>query len=117
MYLFTTYGLVYVCVILVLYIIALVGAWDNQFSFVPHHYFVALFLIPITRFLNPVSAFIQALLVGVFVEGVARWNFTWIFHWNNHQRWLLLYMQWLKRGGENEDEDEMVGAQVLGRFF
>lgn len=119
-YLVIAYAIIYVCGVLVLYIIGLAGAWDNQFGFVPHHYFIALALIPLTRFLNPISATTQALLAGIFVEGVARWNFQWMYHNTAYHTWFLLYMQWLRRGREPSlynEEDEQVGAQVLGRVF
>lgn len=81
------------------------------------HYFFAMSLIPLTRFFNPLSALAQSLLAGVFVEGVARWGFNWIYKDNNYHTWLLLYMQWLKRGRESPEEEELIGAQVLGRLF
>ena len=110
--------IIYICAVLLLYIIALAGAWDGQFALSLQHYFVALSLIPLTRFFNPISAVTQALLAGVFVEGVGRWGFTWIYHNESYQAWLHLYMLWLKKGRDAQEEEErMVGAQVLGRLF
>ena len=39
-----------------------------------HHYFLALVLMPLTAFKNPVSTVVQAFLAGMFVEGVTSWG-------------------------------------------
>ena len=39
-----------------------------------HHYFLALVLMPLTAFKNPMSTIVQAFLAGMFVEGVTSWG-------------------------------------------
>ncbi|KAK0860215.1 hypothetical protein LTS02_008649 [Friedmanniomyces endolithicus] len=41
-----------------------------------HHYFLALLLLPGTSFQNRPSLIYQGLLIGLFVNGVARWGFA-----------------------------------------
>jgi hypothetical protein len=40
-----------------------------------HHYFIALLLLPGTSFPTRLSAIYQGLLLGMFLNGVARWDF------------------------------------------
>lgn len=54
--------------------LALLSLWPDQ-SLRLHHYFFALLLIPGTGLKTTCSLFYQGLLVGLFVSGVARWDF------------------------------------------
>jgi len=51
----------------------------NHLEFHLHHYMVAILLFPITRFNTRSSAFLQALLFGLFINGGARWGFASMF--------------------------------------
>ena len=44
-----------------------------------HHFFVALFFMPLTRFPNRISAAMMGLLLGVYIEGVSAWGLAWIW--------------------------------------
>jgi len=39
-----------------------------------HHAFVGILVIPITRFPRKLSAIVQAVAFGIFVQGYARWG-------------------------------------------
>jgi len=41
----------------------------NDWEIHMHHWFWSMWLIPITRFMNPLSAACQAYVTGIFVEG------------------------------------------------
>eukprot|EP01089_Gocevia_fonbrunei_P022560 TRINITY_DN9163_c0_g1_i1.p1 TRINITY_DN9163_c0_g1~~TRINITY_DN9163_c0_g1_i1.p1 ORF type:complete len:399 (+),score=40.26 TRINITY_DN9163_c0_g1_i1:76-1272(+) len=101
------YCVIYVCFACVLYLISLYGIIFEKYVFYPNHYFVALVLIPFTRFENPFSAIGQGLLVGVFVEGVARWNFGSLWQGRKHMHARRVYMQWLK---DEEDSEGLLEA-------
>lgn len=45
-----------------------------------HHYFLFGIFIPFTRFPTPLSTVCQALCAGVYVEGVASWSMSTIWH-------------------------------------
>ena len=56
--------------------VLLVGVvWPNM-SLRIHHYLLALILLPGTRFQTRLSLFYQGLLIGLFINGVARWGFA-----------------------------------------
>jgi hypothetical protein len=119
-YVMGAYLIIYGIGILLLYLVSLAGMWYETFHFYPYYYLIALILLPWTRFFNPISAAIQGLLSGVFVEGVARWGFEWPFRNTRRERWRQMYMQWLKHGRDAsmyDMEDDVLGAEVLGRVF
>jgi len=49
------------------------------YQFHIHHFFIALFLMPITRFPEYISAAIMGTLLGVYIEGVSSWGLAWIW--------------------------------------
>lgn len=112
--------IVYGVFVTLLYLIGLAGLWHNRFRFSMHHYFVAAFLIPWTCFFNPISAVLQALLAGIFTEGVSRWSFARLFRSIPHERRIMLYLDWVKH--EHSDflsdySEELTRYEVLGRAF
>ena len=44
-----------------------------------HHFFIALFLMPLARFPNRLSAMMMGLLLGVYIEGISVWGLAWIW--------------------------------------
>jgi hypothetical protein len=61
-------------------IVVLVGVVArNHFEFHLHHYLIALFGWPITRFNTRSSALLQAILLGMFINGGARWGFAALY--------------------------------------
>jgi len=61
-------------------IVLLVGlTTHNHFEFHLHHYLVAVIAWPFTRFNTRPSAVIQAILLGLFINGGARWGFSSLF--------------------------------------
>lgn len=85
----TLFLIIYGIFILLIYLVSLVGLWydyiavrasviadasglwhrHQRFRFSMHHYFIAAIFIPWTGFFNPISAAIQGMLAGIFVEG------------------------------------------------
>lgn len=51
-----------------------------------HHYVFAMLLIPGTAFPTRLSALMQALLLGMFLNGVARWGFDSILQTSSEVR-------------------------------
>ncbi|KAL6050858.1 hypothetical protein QOT17_019567 [Balamuthia mandrillaris] len=122
LYYVLAYVLAYILLISALCVSSVYTYLCAGWSFHAHHWFVALMLIPLTRFVNPLSAMTQGLLAGIFVEGIARWNFasTWKSAQRIHYR--LLYLQWLKGRSttyypDHEDSFDKQEALVLSRIF
>lgn len=66
------YTLVIVCLVIVA-----VAVPSLQFRF--HHYFFAMALLPLTAFPTRLSVLYQGLLLGIFLQGAAKWGFDSIF--------------------------------------
>jgi len=92
------YLIVYGALVGLLLVVHLVGVFNKRFGLYPSHYLIAIILIPLTRFLNPLSAISQAFLFGIFVAGVARLGFSWLFEETEYAEWKELYGNWLNRG-------------------
>jgi hypothetical protein len=71
------YLIVYFSTVIVVLFVAL--AVHNHLEFHLHHYMVALIGFPLTRFNTRSSAFLQAFLFGLFINGGARWGFGSMF--------------------------------------
>jgi hypothetical protein len=49
-----------------------------------HHYFIGILLWPATCLNTRLSMFLQALLFGLFINGVSRWGFASLLEWSAH---------------------------------
>ena len=67
----------YLTTILIIVLISMYLSPDYQYHI--HHFFVALFFMPLTRFPDRKSAAMMGLLLGVYIEGVSAWGLAWIW--------------------------------------
>jgi hypothetical protein len=67
----------YLTTVLVIVLISMYLSPTYQYHI--HHFFVALFFMPLTRFPNRISAAMMGLLLGVYIEGVSAWGLAWIW--------------------------------------
>jgi len=62
-----------------LLILLLTFVLRENWVFDPHHYFIAMAFIPLTRFFNPISTAFSGVALGVCVEGAGRWGFEFLW--------------------------------------
>jgi len=115
-YVMVLFLLGYTIVVLLIYLINVIGLWRDSFRLSPHHYVLALMLIPWTAFFNPISAFLQALLAGIFTEGVARCSFSRLLRSLKHDRMMMLYLEWVKHDHSMflmDYDKELINSEIL----
>jgi len=84
------------------------------------YFIVCLLLIPMSRFYNPISAVCQGYMLGMMIEGIARWNWNSVLVNVEHSSSREKYLAWLSSPDWEDSLDqytEQTDASDQGRSF